>query len=109
MVGQCGAGRTLASDEDPGCDVCRDRALLGQPCFGIGGSNGTYCRVLVGLKSGWGSASLLKERAGVPYRSMVLRTLIADLVVYTVVGLSENPDGKEHLYLFVAIGGHIYN
>ena len=44
-----------------------------------------------------------------PYRSMVLRTLIADSVVRTVVSLSENPDGKEHSYLFVAIGDHIYN
>lgn len=59
-------GRTVRGRENSGFRRgpwmgCRDRALLGQPCFGIGGSNGSYCRVLVGLKIGLGKRESVGE------------------------------------------------
>jgi hypothetical protein len=59
-----GKEKFVASDKGPGCDVETARCL-GSLVLGIDGSNGSYCRVLVGLKIRAGEARA-RQRRGRP-------------------------------------------
>jgi hypothetical protein len=58
-----GKEKFVASDKGPGCDVETARCL-GSLVLGIDGSNGSYCRVLVGLKIRLGKREPVKGEGG---------------------------------------------